>query len=78
MQKLRLAIENLNQSLQKSISVKKQMKQRFFMGLAYGLGTVLAVSLFIPLLILLLDKIEWVPVIGDFVNEVIQHLQKTK
>lgn len=76
--KLTSSIDNLNDTLQKSMSTKRQLSQRLLMGLAYGIGTVLALSVFIPVVIFLLGKLEWVPLIGDFVQNIINHLKVSR
>lgn len=47
----------------------------FFKGLMLGLGSVLGASVLVALLIYLLTKISLVPIVGDFVKDIIQQIQ---
>ena len=47
----------------------------FLRGIVYGLGILVAFAVIIPLLILLLSSIQWVPLIGDFVGDIIISIQ---
>ena len=47
----------------------------FLKGVMIGLGTVFGLTVVLSLLIFLLSKIEFVPIIGEFVSDVIQQIQ---
>lgn len=68
---LRTEIEKTNKSF------KKEFFQRILLGVAYGIGTILALAIVSPLLVYVLSKIEWVPVVGEFVSNVIQNLESS-
>lgn len=46
----------------------------FFQGLLYGVGFIFAVAIAVPLTILLLQQIEWVPIIGKFIGDLAEWL----
>lgn len=47
----------------------------FMKGLMVGLGSVLGASVLVALLIYLLTKISFVPIVGDFVKDIVQQIQ---
>ncbi|MBI5754451.1 hypothetical protein HZA40_04885 [Candidatus Peregrinibacteria bacterium] len=53
----------------------KFMFYSFMKGLMVGLGTVLGASVLVALLIYLLTKISFVPIVGDFVKDIIGQIQ---
>ncbi|MBD3360199.1 hypothetical protein GF366_00185 [Candidatus Peregrinibacteria bacterium] len=47
----------------------------FLKGLMVGLGTVIGASVLVALLIYILSKISFVPIVGDFVKDIIQQIE---
>ena len=47
---------------------------QLYRGLAFGLGSVLGATLLVAFLINMLSSIDFIPVIGDWAQEVIDHL----
>ena len=45
-------------------------------GIAWGFGTVLGATIVVALLILLLSKLNSVPIIGDFFSNILQTIQQ--
>jgi len=50
----------------------------FLRGIVYGLGILIAVAIVIPFLITILQKIEWVPLIGDFIGDINQRIREAQ
>ena len=50
----------------------------FLRGIAYGLGILVALAIVVPVIITLLSTIEWVPLVGDFVSEIIRRIEAAK
>ena len=48
----------------------------FAKGIAYGLGLLAAVAIVVPLCVALLREINWVPIVGDFVAEVAERIER--
>jgi len=48
----------------------------FLRGVMYGLGILFAIAIVIPVIVWLFQWIEWVPLIGDFVTEVIKRIEE--
>ncbi len=48
----------------------------FARGLAFGLGTVLGASLLISMLVWALSQIDFIPVIGDWAQQIIQEIDR--
>ncbi|MDA1209196.1 MAG: DUF5665 domain-containing protein [bacterium] len=46
----------------------------FLKGIVYGLGILFAVALLVPVAVSILDNIQWVPLIGDFLSQVFQQM----
>ncbi|MEM9496656.1 MAG: DUF5665 domain-containing protein [Pseudomonadota bacterium] len=55
-------------------SVPRLLAYSFARGLAVGLGTVLGASLLLSILIWSLSQIEFVPIIGEYVTEIIDQI----
>ena len=53
----------------------KFMWYSFLKGLMVGLGSVLGASVLVAFLVWTLAKISWVPVIGDFVKDIVVDVQ---
>ena len=47
----------------------------FFGGLAWGVGTVLGATVIVGLIVLVLSKLNSVPIIGDFFSGILQQIQ---
>ena len=50
----------------------------FIRGIVYGLGIIVAIALVVPVLIALLSMIDWIPFIGDIVNEIILRIESAQ
>ena len=59
------------------IPLRRRLFQNFLSGIAYTIGTLIAVAVVVPLIMYFLKDIEWVPLIGDFVDRVIEQVQET-
>lgn len=57
---------------------KKQLWQNILLGAMTALGGVLALAILIPTIIYILSQFEWVPTIGDFIKNIVDHIQSTK
>lgn len=49
----------------------------FLRGIVYGLGILVSIAIVVPIIIQLLATIEWVPLIGDFVEDVSTRIQES-
>lgn len=57
---------------------KKQIfVNNFIGGVAWGLGATVGLSIFVAILSLILNKINLIPVIGDFVSQISDYVSKT-
>ncbi|MCF7844812.1 MAG: DUF5665 domain-containing protein [Kiritimatiellales bacterium] len=73
MDKLTKAFEDFSK---RSLMVRsgRNLSIFFLRGVMYGLGILFAIAIVIPVLIWLFQWIEWVPLIGDFVTEIIKRI----
>ena len=53
----------------------KYLWMGFLRGIVYGLGILVAISLIVPLIIALLSSIDWIPVLGDIVADIVLRIQ---
>ncbi|OGY22265.1 MAG: hypothetical protein A2126_03470 [Candidatus Woykebacteria bacterium GWB1_45_5] len=58
------------------ISTGKVVLNNFLGGLAWGFGTVLGATLVVGLVIFVLSKLNSIPIIGDFINDILQGIQQ--
>ncbi len=56
-------------------SRKPSFIDNFLGGIAWGFGTTIGFSLVIAVLSFILNKLNFIPFVGDFVNAVIQYLK---
>lgn len=77
MQALRREVVKLNEQSFVRIhnSVPRLLAYSFARGLAVGLGTVLGASVLLSFVIWSLSQIEFVPIIGDYVTEIINQIE---
>ncbi|MBU2213432.1 hypothetical protein KKC44_06060 [Patescibacteria group bacterium] len=54
----------------------KNLSIFFLRGVMYGLGILFAIAIVIPIIIWLFHWIEWVPLIGDFVTQIIKRIEE--
>lgn len=50
----------------------------FLKGIVSGLGVIVAAAIVIPLVLWMLRGIQWVPLLGDFVERVAEHIQDAR
>lgn len=48
---------------------------QLFRGLAFGLGSVLGATLLVSILLQMLSSMNFIPVLGDWVNQIIEQIQ---
>jgi len=56
----------------------KNLFMHFLRGIVYGLGMIVAVALVLPFAVLLIDQVQWVPLLGDFLNEVVSRMEQVR
>lgn len=47
----------------------------FLRGIVYGLGILVAIAIVIPFVIAVLQRVEWIPILGDFLSEISERMQ---
>ena len=75
--KLREAIKSLNNNKIFKIynSTKKILFISFLKGLASGLGWIIGATILVSLLTYILSQIEFIPILGDIVSQLIQEIE---
>lgn len=58
------------------ISTAKVLLNNFLGGLAWGFGTVLGATVVVALVLFMLSKLDTVPIIGDFINNILEEIQQ--
>ena len=56
----------------------RELMFTYLKGIVYGLGALTAVAIVIPLLVTLLQQIQWVPLIGDFTEDVLHRIEQAQ
>jgi hypothetical protein len=56
-------------------STPKMLWFQFLRGMAFGLGSVLGATIVVSFLVSLLAQIEFIPIIGEWANEIIVEVQ---
>lgn len=56
----------------------KRMGVAFGRGVLYGLGVLTAVAVVFPFIILMLNMVDWVPVLGDFFADVSNRIEEAQ
>jgi hypothetical protein len=57
------------------VSTWKMVLNNFLGGLSWGFGTVLGATVVVGIVIIILSKLNTIPVIGDFFNNILRSLQ---
>jgi len=50
----------------------------FIIGVARGLGTLAGVSIFLTLFVYVLSGFQWVPILGNFISEILLYIEGVK
>lgn len=56
------------------MSISETIISNFLGGLAWGLGSVIGATIIVSLLIIVLKKVNLVPVVGKFANKLLQEI----
>jgi hypothetical protein len=56
----------------------KQLFFTYLKGIVYGLGALTAVAIVLPVIVSVLQHVQWVPLVGDFVKDVSSRLEQTQ
>lgn len=77
------SVKQLDKSMQKIVEQNKELldpirnlQLYFLRGVLYGIGIIVAVAIVIPFVIHLLRYVEWVPLIGDFLVEIVEQIEQ--
>jgi hypothetical protein len=75
LQGLERSVDRLPKEFEYLIHPGKHLLLTYIRGITYGLGAITAVVIVVPMLIWMLHRFEWVPVVGDFVTNVIERVE---
>ncbi len=68
-------VEQLPKEFEYVLHPGKHLWLTYLRGIVYGLGALTAVVVVIPVILWGMRKVEWVPVIGDFVSKVVTQVE---
>lgn len=71
-------LEKLPGEFQYVIHPIKHLWLSYLRGITYGLGALTVVVIVVPVMLWLLQKIPWVPLVGDFVNQVVTRIEQAQ
>jgi hypothetical protein len=72
--KLRLLLENLrlDQYIQTLLNRRRLMWINFLTGIMSGLGGAIGATLVLALLVYILGRLEWIPIIGKWITDILK------
>lgn len=73
---LRSSVDSLRVNVEKDVHVGYSLSMAFLKGVAGALGAVTVAVLVIPFVVWFLHQIQWVPLTSDFVNQVLQRIER--
>ena len=56
----------------------KHLFLTYVRGIVYGLGALTAVAIVVPLIVSMLHQVEWVPIVGDFVERIVLRVEQAQ
>ncbi len=68
-------VEQLPKDFEYVIHPYKHLWLSYLRGIFYGLGAITAVAFVVPFILWGMQKVEWVPVIGHFVSQVVAQIR---
>ena len=72
-------MEKLEDAVRASvIPIYKQVFRGFLTGISTTLGALVAAAIIIPIMLLLLQNVQWVPLIGTFVQRISDYTQHAR
>ena len=78
LQHLDETVEHLEEELHEMNDPKKKLWMFFWRGVLYGLGLLVAIAIVIPFLLWILKSVEWIPLIGDFLNKIASQMESVR
>lgn len=78
LQKISDALDTLNQHkfVRLFNSTPRMLWFQFLRGVAFGLGSVVGATIVVSILISLLSQVEFIPIIGDWTQQIIEEIQQ--
>ena len=71
-------VEQLPRAFEYVIHPGKHLLLTYVRGIVYGLGAITALVVVIPLIVWTLRTVQWVPLIGDFVNNIATRVEEVQ
>lgn len=77
MRKLTETLEHLPQEHSFMFHPGKHVVMTYLKGITHGLGLITAVAIVVPLIVAMMRHVQWVPLVGDFVNDVATRVEES-
>lgn len=71
-----IKIQAEGKEVELKVSTGQMVFNNFLSGLAWGFGTVIGATFVVALLFYLLGQLNTAPVIGSYINDILNHVQK--
>ena len=71
-------VEQIPKEFEYIIHPGKHLFITYIRGIAYGLGALTAFAVLIPVIVWSLHRIEWVPIIGDFISKIATQVENVR
>ncbi len=78
LKKIQIGLEELPEQFQNAFRPGRQLFFSYLKGIASGLGVITAFAIIIPLLLWFLQRIQWIPLLGDFVSQVAVQVEEAR
>lgn len=75
---LEKAVASIPKQFEYVIHPGKHLFLTYMYGIVYGLGALTAVAIIIPLIVSVLHRVSWVPLVGDFVERVVTRVEESQ
>jgi hypothetical protein len=78
LKQLREIAENIPRKFDLFFHPGKHLFFTFLKGVASGLGVIAAVAIVVPIVVAMLRGVQWIPVIGNFVNQIAEQMEQAR
>ena len=71
-------VEQLPKEFEYVIHPGKHLFISYIRGIVYGLGAITAFAILIPVIVWAMRRVEWVPILGDFVSKIATQVEQVR
>jgi hypothetical protein len=75
---LHAAVSGLPEEYSHIFHPGRQLLFTYLRGIVSGLGALTAVAIVIPIIVTVLQQVQWVPLVGDFTERILNRIEQTR